>query len=100
MPNWIQTNYVLTGDTAEIGQLYDLLHKLDDSREIALNDVIEELGGDYNEIPCRGYVAEYDLMGGCHLDIKTLTAWHSMHGVWDFVKTKLPSLSYQYIENE
>lgn len=101
MPNWIQTNYVITGDSAEIGQLYDLLHELDDPvGEIYLSDIIKELGGDCAGIACRGYIAEYDLLDEYHLDIKTLTAYTPMHGVWDWVKSKLPSINYQYIEIE
>lgn len=97
MPNWILTNYVFTGDTAELSQLHERLHELGDPLdEIALSDVIAHFGGDYAKIPCRGHIAEYFLCSKHFLEIKTLTAWQPMHEVWDFVKTKFPSLSYQY----
>lgn len=97
MPNWIQTNYVFTGDSAEISQLHERLCKLGDPLdEIALSDVIAHFGGDYTKIPCRGHVAEYYLCSKCFLEIRTLTAYTPMHEVWDFVKSKYSSLKYQY----
>lgn len=99
MPNWVQTNYVFKGDTAEITALDNAMKQHQSPcDEVDLSDIIDHFGGNSGNIPCRGYVAEYNLLNPCALEVKTLTAHFPLHGTWDFVCTKLSSLDYQFIE--
>lgn len=99
MPNWIQTNYVISGDAEQIAELKKTFDENKDCcEEVALSDVVEHFDGDSNKIPCRGYIAEYGLLNPGSLSIITFTAYHPILEVWNFVKSKLPSISYQYTE--
>lgn len=99
MPDWVQTNYVISGDAEHITEIHNALEQHKDScDEVALSDLIEHFGSDVGAIECRGHIAEYTMLNPCNLEVKTLTAYYSMHGVWEFVRSKLSSVSYQFVE--
>lgn len=108
MPNWCCTTYRVFGDKEQRDKLFNILNELKDLPEprvkngfghLWLGCVIDYLGGDWNDIYCRGdIVAYYD--EGDYLQIETETAWREMHEFRHFLEKKLPGIRIYYIADE
>ena len=110
MANWCFTTYKIVGDVKELGVLNDKLTELD-AMETALvpngfgvlwlGCLVRILGGDEENVYCRGEVTEFNLnKEDGVLTICTQTAWTEMDEVRHFLKKVYPSLEIFYYEEE
>ena len=100
MPNWAYTTYKIKGSESEVAALHKTIQNLADMDEsllpngfgkLWLGNLVHALGGDWNEIYCRGQILDYKLDNGI-LKINTETAWGEMSDVRHFIEQKYPSL--------
>lgn len=100
MPNWCYTQYKIKGSEDEVVALYKIIQDLEQREEtllpngfgkLWLGNLVHILGGDWNEIYCRGRILDYSLENGI-LCINTETAWGEMSETRHFLQTKYPSL--------
>lgn len=100
MPNWAYTTYKIKGSESEVAALYQTIQELSEREEsllpngfgkLWLGNLIHVLGGNWNEIYCRGQITDYSLESGI-LIINTETAWGEMSDVRHFIEQKYPSL--------
>jgi hypothetical protein len=108
MSNWCYTNYKVTGDEAELKDLYNKMDSLDNMEDSLikngfgknwLGNLITLLGGDWKKIRCRGSITWLELEDGV-LRFDTETAWVDMRETIDFLQEKYPSLIFSYIAEE
>ena len=100
MPNWAYTQYKIKGSEDEVAALYKTIQDLADKEEsllpngfgkLWLGNLVHALGGDWNDIYCRGHILDYSLENGI-LKINTETAWGEMSETRHFIEQKYPSL--------
>lgn len=100
MPNWDYTQYKIKGGEEEVAALHNTIKDLDQREEsllpngfgkLWLGNLVHALGGDWNDIYCRGHILDYSLENGI-LKINTETAWGEMSDVRHLLETKYPSL--------
>ena len=100
MPNWAYTSYKIKGSEEEIAALHKTIQDLEQREEsllpngfgkLWLGNLVHALGGDWNDIYCRGQILDYSLENGI-LKINTETAWGEMSDVRHFIEQKYPSL--------
>ena len=100
MPNWAYTSYKIKGSEEEIAALHKTIQDLEQREEsllpngfgkLWLGNLVHALGGDWNDIYCRGQILDYSLENGI-LKINTETAWGEMSDVRHLLETKYPSL--------
>lgn len=108
MANNCFTDYVIEGDQQELQSLYEALQRIDTKAELKttsgfgsrwLGNLVTEIGGDWNNVYCRGTVDWYELEDN-QLQILTDTAWVPMNEVFDFIVEKFPGLEYYYQAEE
>lgn len=110
MPNWANTSYIVTGDKSETEDLYQKMKALEDRKESLvkndfgttwLGNMVVELGGDWNDIRCRGSwdCLEYDDSSNS-LSFTTETAWCEMDEWRHFVESKYKTLKMWYMTEE
>lgn len=100
MPNWAYTTYKIKGSEKEVAALHKTIQDLEQREEslipngfgkLWLGNLVHALGGDWNDIYCRGHILDYSLENGI-LKINTETAWGEMSDVRHFIEQKSPSL--------
>ena len=100
MPNWAYTTYKIKGSEKEVAALHKTIQDLEQREEsllpngfgkLWLGNLVHALGGDWNDIYCRGHILDYSLENGI-LKINTETAWGEMSDVRHFIQIKYPSL--------
>ena len=100
MPNWAYTTYKIKGSEEEVAALHKTIQDLEQREEslllngfgkLWLGNLVHALGGDRNDIYCRGHILDYSLENGI-LKINTETAWGEMSDVRHFIQIKYPSL--------
>lgn len=100
MPNWAYTQYKIKGSESEVAALHKTIQNLADMDEsllpngfgkLWLGNLVHALGGDWNDIYCRGQILDYSLENGI-LKINTETAWDEMSETRHFIEQKYPSL--------
>ena len=109
MPNWCFTEYRCCGKK---GELVDLKEKLDhlNSLPAPLVDngfgklrcgcLVSLLGGDWNEVYCRGELSEPPIFEGTTLRFSVMNAWSEL-GEWrKFIKSKYPNIYIVYSSEE
>lgn len=108
MPNWCYTSYRIVGKTEEVNDLYTKIQQLQNMEKplvengfglLWLGCLVTILGGDWNEIYCRGSIADFSLDDGI-LSIETETAWGEMDEVRYFIEKVYPALKIYYYEEE
>ncbi len=108
MPNWCFTSYVLEGDEKEIKKLNKTLDQLMSRKQPVVKSdfgknwlgcLVNALGGDWNEIYCRGTWDDKNLADN-KLRLTTETAWGPMNEVFDFICKTFPSIRYYYSSEE
>ena len=108
MPNWAYTTYKIKGSESEVAALYQTIQELSEREEsllpngfgkLWLGNLIHVLGGNWNEIYCRGQITDYSLESGI-LIINTETAWGEMSETRHFIQTKYPSLEIVFQTEE
>ena len=94
MPNWAYTQYKIVGKMEEVQDLYSKLQELQNMEEplepnsfgvMWLGCLVTILGGNWNEIYCRGHIINFSLEDGI-LSIETETAWGEMDEVRHFIE--------------
>jgi hypothetical protein len=102
MPNWCSTAYAIEGDAKEVKKLYGLMMGLQKRKEPSVKNgfgttwvgcLVDALGGDYNEICCRGDWNSLERVGNV-LKLETETAWGPCNETFELVCQKFPTLSY------
>ena len=108
MPNWAYTSYRIVGKAEEEQDLYSKLQKQQNMNEplepnswgtLGLGCLVTILGGNWNEIYCRGHIINFSLEDGI-LSIETETAWGEMDEVRHFIEKVYPALKIYYYEEE
>ena len=108
MPNWAYTSYRIVGKAEEVQNLYSKLQELQNMNEpfepnswgtLWLGCLVTILGGNWNEIYCRGHIINFSLEDGI-LSIETETAWGEMDEVRHFIEKVFPALKIYYYEEE
>lgn len=108
MPNWCSTAYAIEGDAKEVKKLYGLMMGLQKRKEPSVKNgfgttwvgcLVDALGGDYNEICCRGDWNSLERVGNV-LKLETETAWGPCNETFELVCQKFPTLSYYYQSEE
>ena len=89
MPNWAYSSYRIVGKAEEVQDLYSKLQQLENMQEplvengfglLWLGCLVTILGGNWNDIYCRGKIIDFSLDDGI-LSIETETAWGEMDEV-------------------
>lgn len=108
MPNWCDTQYKIISKKEEVQDLYSKIQQLQNMEEplepngfgnLWLGCLVAILGGNWNEIYCRGHIIDFSLNDGV-LSIDTETAWSEMQEVRQFIQKVYPSLEIFYYEEE
>lgn len=108
MPNWAYTTYKIKGSEEEVAALHKTIQDLEQREEsllpngfgkLWLGNLVHALGGDWNDIYCRGQILDYSLGNGV-LCINTETAWGEMSETRHFIESKFPSLEIYFITEE
>ena len=108
MANWAYTSYRMVGKKEEVTDLYNKIQQLQNMNEplepnswgtLWLGCLVTILGGNWNEIYCRGHIIDFSLEDGV-LSIETETAWGEMDEVRHFIEKVYPALKIYYYEEE
>ena len=108
MPNWAYTSYKIKGSEEEVAALHKTIQDLEQREEsllpngfgkLWLGNLVNALGGDWNDIYCRGQILDYSLENGI-LCINTETAWGEMSETRHFIESKFPSLEIYFQTEE
>ena len=108
MPNWCSTTYKIFGEKEELDELTTVIDALNDMTEprvengfgkLWLGCLVDALGGDWQEIYCRGDITSYCRENN-YLRIDTETAWEEMDQVRHFLEEKYPTIRIYYISEE
>lgn len=108
MPNWCCTTYAIEGDVMEVKSLYETMKELQERKEPSVENgfgttwlgcLVDALGGDWNEVSCRGDWNSLEMIGDT-LRFTTETAWAPCNETFDLVCKKFPSLHYYYQTEE
>jgi hypothetical protein len=67
--------------------------------QLWLGCLIKVLGGDPDEVYCRGTITNYEMYGDI-LIISTETSWREMSETRHFIETCFPNLKIYYLEEE
>ena len=95
MPNWSQVSYRIRGKKKHLRNLNSILNKLGKRKtplvkngfgKYWLGCLVTALGGDWNEIPCRGEINHYYLDTD-HLEISFEVAWSERREFRDFIES-------------
>lgn len=109
MPNWAYTQYRISGDKKEVKNLHDILTGLkgkklptvsNDFGDMWLGNLVHNLGGDWNNVYCRGQITDFDINPDGTLRVETETAWDEMGEVRKLITDKYPSLSVYFVTEE
>lgn len=110
MPNWCFTSLVVRGDKNEVRDLYEKMKSLEDREETLvpngfgktwLGNLVTILGGDWNEVRCRGEwfnlaLSDYE----CVLRFDTESAWTYPEELIDFLLEKYPGVDIYFSAEE
>ena len=108
MPNWCNTIYKCVGDPKEVRKLTSQLKYMEkrktsilsnDFGKMWLGNIVHKLGGNWEELRCRGEITDYSLDGNV-LTIYQQTAWCEQEGVRKIIEKVYPSIKVYYQEQE
>ena len=108
MPNWCYSSYVIEGKRKEVQSLFSKMNNLANRKKPLVDNtfgkrwlgcLVTKLGGDWQEIYCRGSWSDLD-WNGAILRFNTETAWGPMTEVFKFIKSIYPSLEIYYMAEE
>lgn len=117
MPNWCSTNYLVEGDEAQLNELYNTMNELATAEESLVENgfgktwcgnLVAKLGGDWNEVWCRGYWDCPDLSTIPYKDgskrkglcFWVESAWRELSEWRHFLNEKFPGLQFYYVSEE
>lgn len=108
MPNWTSTTYRVTGDPKGISRLYKALQKMSRRKNPKINngfgpmwlgELVNELGGNWETIRCRGEITYFDKNSDGTLSIYMSCAWCEQSETRHFLEATL-SLKIYYCDQE
>lgn len=109
MPNWCFTSYCCYGNKGELVKLkekFDHLNSLPEPYtpngfgKLWCGCLVSLLGGDWNEVYCRGELSEPPTFEGTTLCFSVMSAWSEL-GEWrKFIKSKYPNIRIVYSAEE
>lgn len=108
MPNWCDTCYKCVGDPKEVRSLHKVLKYMNKRKtsilkngfgKMWLGNLVHKLGGNWEELRCRGEIIDYYLDGNV-LTINQNTAWCEQEGVREIIQKAYPSIKVYYMEQE
>ena len=108
MPNWGDTCYKCVGDAKEVRSLHKVLKYINKRKtstlkngfgKMWLGNLVHKLGGNWEELRCRGEIIDYYLDGNV-LTINQNTAWCEQEGVREIIQKAYPSIKVYYMEQE
>lgn len=108
MPNWNYTEYRCCGNKGELVELKENLDHLNSLEKPLVENgfgklwcgcLVQLLGGDWNEIYCRGEILEYGFCG-CTLNMTVMSAWSQLEELRQFIKSKYPNIQIYYRSEE
>ena len=109
MPNWCDTNYKAVGPKESVKKFYDLAmsswNKSKEQNQGWLGHFITELGGDWEKVPCRGWMQDapslrddFDDYAECTIYCET--AWGELTEWRHFVEQHIDGLFIEYVAIE
>lgn len=108
MPNWCYTSVVVDGKRREVQSLFSKMNNLENRKKPLVDNsfgknwlgcLVVKLGGEWQEIYCRGSWSDLD-WNGAILWFNTETAWGPMDEVFRFIKKQYPSLEIYWQAEE
>lgn len=109
MPNWCFTSYKCYGNKGELVELkekFDYLNSLsapytpNGFGKLWCGCLVSLLGGDWNEVYCRGELTEPPTFEKTTLCFSVMSAWSEL-GEWrKFIKSKFPNIHIAYSAEE
>lgn len=108
MPNWSDTTYRVTGDPKGISKLYKTLQKMSRRKNpkirngfgpMWLGELVNELGGNWETIRCRGEITNFEKELDGTLSINMYCAWCEQSETRYFMDATL-SLKTYYLDEE
>ena len=108
MPNWCSTDYRCYGNNGELVELKEKLDYLNSLEKPLVENgfgklwcgcLVSLLGGDWNEVHCRGEIDSYEF-SGTTLCISVTSAWGELDEWRKFIKSKYPKLDIFYYAEE
>jgi hypothetical protein len=86
MANECFTQVRILGEKEEIAAVYEMLHKLEENGKYWLGDIVNALGGNADEVYCRGDFEDAELISETEIELTERSAWRPMVEVWNFLK--------------
>lgn len=108
MPNWCDTSYKCVGDLKEVRALHKVLKYMEkrktsilpnDFGKMWLGNLVHKLGGDWEELRCRGEITDFSLEGNV-LTINQQTAWCEQDGVREMIEQAFSTIRVYYMDQE
>jgi len=110
MPNWCDTTYKAVGTKEQVKRFYDLAmsswNKTKDQNQGWLGHFITELGGEWKDVPCRGWILdkpqldEHNDEDYAECTIYCQTAWGELTEWRCFVEQHIDGLLIEYLAIE
>lgn len=108
MPNWCDTTYKAVGTKEQVKKFYELATKSWNNKDNNgwLGHFVTELGGDWKETPCRGWMQDAPSFNDDFLDdyaectIYCNTAWGELSEWRHFIEQKIDGLFIEYLAIE
>ena len=103
------TSYALTGERKEVRGLYNRMKRLQERKAPLvpngfgttwLGCLVKSLGGDPQNVYCRGRWCNLKLSGESVLTFDTEHAWSRPSEVEELIRSRYPSLSIYFLEEE
>lgn len=108
MPNWCYTDYKVFGKRESLEKLESIMKELENQEKprvengfgkLWLGCIIDYLGGNWQDINCRGYVINHKLSDN-ELRLETETAWAEMREFREFLEKVFPDIEIYYMSEE
>jgi hypothetical protein len=87
MANECFTQVRILGEKKEISEVYDMLHGLEESGKNWLGDIVNALGGNTDEVYCRGDFENVEPISETEIGLDERSAWRPMVEVWNFLQS-------------
>lgn len=101
MANSCMVSYRCVGNEKDIASLHDALKRVEEKdRYMALYDLVKEIGGDADAMPCRGEIILFSLEDDGSLAIEQDTAWCEQEDVRHLIEEVYESVRVYYKAEE
>lgn len=109
MPNWASVVYVCKADEQQLKDLYDKLETMNHSEKsilengfgkMWLGNLVHLLGGQWENVECRGEVTDYYYRDESKLCICFEHAWGDSNNLRDFLKQCYPGMKISFSVEE